>query len=291
MVMETEYNKIEVFQVDSTIVQNVYHTNNNFLIEYDDSAVNNDYCAIYFSSNDIYFPNTEEVFKRRIVEKNYFEWYGTRIKKAWKHIFVRDIFKQWYLKGINSQIYTPELLMKFLAAETKDMKVITIGSSAGGYASLLYGSMLNAERIMAINPQIEVNSLIKRSTASRNPILFRYLDTVVIKYYDLRNIIDINKDNVFYLYSTKSSWDKEQFCHISKYSNMHHIPFYTSHHGIPFLKIALEKTINMENKSLIQFEKKLNNPYLFTMRMVGLYKTFIGIYMQLLSHYKRKKSM
>lgn len=87
MAMEAEYREVKVFQVDSPIVKETYSTNDNYLIEYDDTIENKDCCAIYFSSNDVYFPNTEEVFLKRIKERNAYEWYGTRIKKAYKHIF------------------------------------------------------------------------------------------------------------------------------------------------------------------------------------------------------------
>lgn len=95
-----------MFQIDSKIVRSVYSTEPNYIIYYDESSEEN-VCAIYFSSNDIYFPNTEEIFRKRIVEKNFFEWYHTRVK-ARKHIFVRDVFKQWYIEGINTIINSPE---------------------------------------------------------------------------------------------------------------------------------------------------------------------------------------
>lgn len=82
-----------MFQIDSGIVRDVYNKQPNYKIEYDESCLEN-VCAIYLSSNDIYFPNTEEIFRKRIVEKFFFEWYHTRFK-ARKHIFLRDIFKLW----------------------------------------------------------------------------------------------------------------------------------------------------------------------------------------------------
>lgn len=148
-----------VFQVDSDIVQQVYNEQNNFLIEYDNQG-NKNWCAIYFCSNDIYYPNTEEIFRKRIVEKNFFEWYHSRINMASKHIFVRDVFKQWYLMGINAKINTPEKLTEFLRKETEGYNIVTIGSSAGGYAAILHGSLLSAKYILAFNPQFEIKSLL-----------------------------------------------------------------------------------------------------------------------------------
>jgi len=127
-----------VFQTDSEIINEVYNKNN-FLIVYDEKCINKDTCAIYFSSNNIYYPNTEEVFRKRIIERDFYEWYHTRISKAYKHIFLRDIKKQWYITGINSQINSPELLLNFLKKEVKGFSTITVGSSAGGSAEVLYG--------------------------------------------------------------------------------------------------------------------------------------------------------
>ena len=163
-----------IFQVDSDIVQQVYNRQNNFLIEYDDQGEKN-WCAIYFCSNDIYYPNTEEIFRKQIVEKNFFEWYHSRIRKASKHIFVRDVFKQWYLTGINAKINTPEKLTEFLRKETKGYNIVTIGSSAGGYAAILHGSLLNAKYVLAFNSQFEIKSLLKTTTEKVNPVLFRHL--------------------------------------------------------------------------------------------------------------------
>lgn len=111
-----------MFQIDSKIVRSVYATEPNYIIYYGESSEEN-VCAIYFSSNDIYFPNTEEIFRKRIVEKNFFEWYHTRVK-ARKHIFVRDVFKQWYIEGINTIINSPEKMEEWLKTETLGYQVI-----------------------------------------------------------------------------------------------------------------------------------------------------------------------
>lgn len=148
-----------VFQVDSEIVRNSYENADNFLIIHDDSSKSNA-CAIYFSGHSIYFPNNEEAFKRNIVEKNRFEWFGLRIKNARKHIFVRDIHKQWYWSGINSKISTPESLLHTLKQETKGFdEIVCMGSSAGGYAAILFGCLLRAKAILAFSGRLEFSSV------------------------------------------------------------------------------------------------------------------------------------
>ena len=275
-----EINKTSyVFQVDSDIVQQTYANQDNFLIEYEDKGDKN-WCAIYFSSNDIYYPNTEEIFRKKIVKKNFFEWYNSRINKASKHIFVRDIFKQWYLMGINAKIDTPEKLTDFLRKETEGYNIITIGSSAGGYAAILYGSLLNAKYVIAFNSQFELLSLLKRSSKEKNPIVFKMKNEKFI-FYDITKFININT-KIFYFYSKASQWDKEENIYIGrKYCNIYKIAFHSRHHGIPFLKVALRKVINLQPADLGQLSKSNHFPILFTIQMVGLIKTINGIYKQL----------
>jgi hypothetical protein len=274
-----------VFQTDSEIVQKVYNENPNYLIEYSDNVPTQEYCAVYFCSHNIYYPNTENIFRKRIVEKNYYEWYGTRIQKSYKHIFVRDIFKQWYFAGINAEINSPEKLLDFLRQETKGYKVITLGSSAGGYAAVLYGYLLNADQVMAFNPQFEVRSLLKSSTEKFDPLLFRLKNEPVSIYYDIHDLINENID-IYYFYSNKSTWDLEQYNRVKDLTKIHKISFSTAHHGIPFLKICLPKVLNFEKNDLTRLSKKSHNSIFFSFRIVGIWKTFYGLILQIYKSYK-----
>lgn len=285
--METLNSTCYVFQTDSEIVNKVYQEQKNYLIEFDEKG-DKEWCAVYFCSNDIYYPNTEEIFRKRIVEKNFFEWYHSRITIASKHIFIRDIFKQWYLAGINKNINTPEKLIEFLKKETEGYKVVTIGSSAGGYAAILYGSFINTQYTLAFNPQFEIRSLLKRSTEAINPLLFRIKDQRK-QYFDITKFISKGV-KIFYFYSNASPWDMEQNNHINKnISNLYTIAFRTKHHGIPFLKVAIYKVINLNVEQLIALSKKNQNPIWFTIKMVGLKATLIGLYKQIKQAYNKRR--
>jgi hypothetical protein len=278
-----------VFQVDSEIVQNVYKNNDNYLVSYDKDCSNKNTCAVYFSSNDIYFPNTEDTFKKRIVDKNFFEWYGTRIKNVYKHILIRDVHKQWYLSGINQYINSPEKLLDFLKKETEHYTLTTMGSSAGGYAAVLYGSLLQAKKAIVFNAQFEIKTLLNSSSSDINPFLFRYQNLPISRYYDIKPYLN-QELNVFYFLSANSAWDAEQHEHIKNVDNINVISFNTKHHGIPFLKSALSTVINLEEGKLKKFVKSKNNPIVFTIRMIGLLKTFNGAKKQLLHKYNKRKN-
>lgn len=264
-----------VFQTDSEVVNEVYANHNNYLIEYNPGATEN-YCVLYFASNDLYYPNNEIAFHEQLVKKNRFEWYGNRIKYAKKHIFIRDIKKQWYLTGINATIDTPDKLTEFIRRETEGYKVIALGSSAGGFASILHGQRINAERIYSFNGQFEVLSQLRRSTADIDPIIFRNRDNqALLPYFNTVNFIT-NPASIFYFHSNKSAWDLEQWDH-AKNSGVDKISFSTSNHGVPFLKTNLPVVINMSLEELRSLRGKTLHPILFSLKTIGFVKTVEGL--------------
>lgn len=276
-----------VFQTDSDIIREAFEKDN-YLVVYNEQCANKSVCAIYFSSNDIYFPNSEEVFRKRIIEKDFYELYQTRITSAYKHIFVRDIKKQWYVSGINSRIHSPELLLTFLQGETEGYSIITLGSSAGGYAAVLYGSLLSAIRVFSFNGQFEVNSLLNTSNAQIDPLLFRNRGSALSKYFDLKDFINRNID-IYYFVSSASEWDYQQYIHISNIPSVKTILFDTNHHGIPFVKSALPFVINLDSIALDKFVGKTFNSISFSIRIVGVIETFASIYRQLVQKIKRRQ--
>ena len=265
-----------VFQADAKQIIDIYNKVDNYLIEYDNSK-SSEYCIIYFSSNNIYFPNTPDAFNEAIVEKNKFEWYNTRIRKGHKHIFIRDIKKQWYLTGTNKILNNPAKLLDFLKVEAKGYKIITLGSSAGGFASVLFGQQLNAQMIYSFNGQFEVNSQLIKSKPTVDPVLFREQHNDFLrKFYDIKPFIK-NAQSVHYFTSANSNWDIDQYLHV-KDLKMKIYRFNTDHHGIPFIKTALSDVLNMEEQKLTEFSKKELHPIWFSIRIAGFLKTTKGLY-------------
>ena len=279
-----------MFQIDSEIVRSVYINQQNYKIEYNNSCKKN-ICAIYFSSNDIYYPNNEEIFRKRIVEKNFFEWYNTRIN-ARKHIFLRDIFKQWYLEGINAELDSPEKIFEWLKRETEGYEVVTVGSSAGGYSAVLYGSLLKAKKVIAFNAQFSLKAIADESGEKSNPLVYKYKNTDRSKYFELKDKIS-DSVNYFYFLSVGCEQDMLQatklFTPPIPPKSFNCLRFKTAHHGIPFLKVALVKVLNMGEKDLKGFSKKKNHPIWFTIRMVGVRKTITGFVLQAYKAYRKRR--
>lgn len=70
-----------------------------------------------------------------------------------KHFYI-DIHRAWYhhgIDGISTDIETTQLYLSNIIKSYD--KVIFIGTSAGGYAAILFGSLLNVDKVIAFIPQ------------------------------------------------------------------------------------------------------------------------------------------
>ena len=77
------------------LAEKAYHLDN-YIIEYNNNAADNNECVICFSSNNIWFPNTKEVFRKSIFEKTGMN--GTEILNGLgKNTYLGDIYKSWYV--------------------------------------------------------------------------------------------------------------------------------------------------------------------------------------------------
>ncbi len=163
---------------------------------------------IFFSSNGIYFPNNEEEFTEKMIRRDYYDWLNIgKHRMILKHfsriIYVRDIYKQWYVTGINEEIDSIDKLCSFLKEKTEGYDVTTCGSSSGGYMSALMGSLLMAERIIAASAQFSLfpgeNLGPFVEEIKKDPEKNRYMD--------IRDVIKADADNLYYFYPAHNEAD------------------------------------------------------------------------------------
>jgi len=281
-----------IFQIDSPAVKEAF-SKNNYVIEYANDAdlVEKDLCVLYFSSNEIYYPNTIQAFDYSIIQRDKYEWKRNKFPKAQKHIFIRDIRKQWYLGGINATLDNPMKLLDFLKNETAGYRVMTIGSSAGGYGALLFGSLLKCERIYAFNAQLNLNITMQNSNVVTDPILFEKAHDLTWKdYFDLSNFINPTTEN-YYFQSCRSEMDLDQYQAISIEAQKHLkiIRLQTSNHGFPFLRINLPNVLAFSPKELSQYVNKSFHPISFSVRLIGFTPTITFVLKALKDRYQKKR--
>ena len=281
-----------IFQIDSSVVRDAFRVGN-YNIEYNNEigSGENDLCVIYFSSNEIYYPNTLESFEYSILKRDKYEWMRNKFPKAKKHIFLRDLHKQWYLSGINETLDNPEKVFDFLKNETIGYRVITIGSSAGGYAALLFGNMLDCERISAFNSQMNLRVTMRNSNPKIDPILFEKVnDKDSALYYDLGNFLKPNSDN-YYFQSCHSKMDLEQLNGINEESQkkLKIIRFKTSNHGFPFLRINLKNVLSFSSDEINQLVNHTFHPLTFSIRLTGLFPTVNFVLKAFKNRFQKKR--
>jgi hypothetical protein len=277
-----------IFQIDSPQILEAFK-NDNYLVEYDDNAKLNT-CVVYFSSNEIYYPNTSQAFAYSIIQRNKYEWRRNRFPGARKHIFVRDIKKQWYIDGINNEIDEPKKILEFLRIETKGFEVITIGSSAGGYAAILFGSLLKCKKIFAFNAQFNLNLIVENSTPNVNPVLFaNKFNNDKSVYFDLSNYV-YPSNNIYYFQSSASRFDIEQYNSLSNdaKSQIKIIRFKTSNHGFPFLRLNINQVLNLRTKDLERYIGNNFHPITFSIQLIGIQKTIKFVFQTIIKRLQKK---
>ena len=181
-----------------------YYQKDNYKIEINQAK--NKKCIIFFSGNGLYYPDTEESFHEIIVKKDRYEWERVAQSEIIREhfemaIFVRDIYKSFYVKGINSQYSTIDKLLSFLKDLTKGYTVVTCGNSAGGYMASIAGDFLGAEIVFNFgglwNIKIKKNYFLEK---------FSHVDECN-KYYDIAHLA---KENHIWFYSALNEGDNEQ---------------------------------------------------------------------------------
>jgi hypothetical protein len=77
-------------------------------------------------------------------------------------ILIRDIANAWYHRGIpglGRHVDDAAASLRTLVRAVRPSTVTTIGQSDGGYAAIMFGMLLGAERIVAFGPQAHLNPL------------------------------------------------------------------------------------------------------------------------------------
>jgi predicted esterase YcpF (UPF0227 family) len=123
------------------------------------------------------------------------KWFPSIDKK-----FYRDLHQCWYqrgIEGISTNIEDTKVYLEKVIDGYK--KVIFMGTSAGGYAAILFGSLLNVSHVIAFSPQSIIN---KKYTPYNN----------------LKHII--NKTTNYHLYCNTAILDPHDVHHRSQVDNL-----------------------------------------------------------------------
>jgi hypothetical protein len=103
-------------------------------------------------------------------------------------LFLRDHYQCWYLNGIRGLSRgVGETARRLRTLVAGSERVVTIGTSAGGYAAILYGGLMGADKIVALGPQSLLQPGIQ-AHAHGNLYLLKFLDPKDLVFCDLNSI-------------------------------------------------------------------------------------------------------
>lgn len=130
-----------------------------------------------------------------------------------------------YHKGISNITKNIDETIIYLREKIKNYeKVIFMGTSSGGYASILFGSILNVNKVIAFIPQ----------TILRNKNLISLYDK---KYVNLKKYI--NNSTKYYIFGDTNVKDINDSHHISHCTNIEEFPNVTifTKHGLSLVEM------------------------------------------------------
>lgn len=249
-----------------------------------------DYCYVFCSSNDIWYPNTQQAYEESIINRDRYEWTSFSLTNARKRIYVRDIYKSWYVTGVNKEIDSIDRLVNLIAKESEGLKLVCIGSSSGGYLAVLLGCLLNADHVLCFSAQMELNN---QWAIEKNGLLQNYKsDQKRNRYYDLKPYIEKSNTPIYYFVPIDCTQDRHHYDHISGCQNIRSFCLKSKHHGVVVSKCNLPVLINSSKEELESLYKKLvgkqTSIIMFSIKLVGVRKAFVGVVNDSIRHIKRK---
>lgn len=272
----------DIWNEDDPLVAKQYEKDNFLISDYtgDDAKP---YCVIYFSSNGLYYPNTEENF-RAFIQSDRYEWRTYHFQKVRREIYVRDIVKQWYITGINSRISSIDKMIEWLSANIPEgCDVITVGNSSGGYMAVLAACLLKARYAYDFSGQFSIEDALEDSDEKRNALFKRHAlkrraagDNL---YLNITGYIEKAPDlDIFYFYPSMCEEDKHQASLVQDFENVHAFAFKDDKHGRTMYNFNINDVFKLEPERLSKLSDRLHGKSVsrmeFSFYLRGVVRTF-----------------
>ncbi|MCR5715378.1 MAG: hypothetical protein K6G23_00845 [Lachnospiraceae bacterium] len=270
---------LDIRDENNVLIKTEYAKDNYLIREYDNDSP---YAIVYFASHGLYFPNTEECFRERIITQNRYEWMRYRRANVRKEIYVRDLWKAHYTLGINERISSLELLAEFIREQVGGLKLITVGNSAGGYAAVLIGTLLHADYILDFSGQNSIQGYLQPGERSLEQKIARTLNPAYCKISELWKSGEV--PDLFFFYASHCEIDQEAWgdiAGISTFTHVYPIAFDEAVHGKTMYNFNLPAVLNMDKEQLRQiateFQGKTISRFTFSKRIMGVPRSIMHL--------------
>lgn len=179
-------------------------------------------------------------------------------------IFIRDLEQSWYHKGLKDYTKSIEGIATFLLKiinEKKYKNVICLGNSMGAYASIITGSLIKANKILAFSPQSFLDNKLRekyndnrwKEQISNFPknIKKEFLDLKL--FFEKNEISNYTKIEIFFALDERI--DAIHAMHLKDIDNIKLVPFYNGGHKlVQYLRRSGELYQILRN-NLLSFEE------------------------------------
>lgn len=284
----------DIWNENEPLIEQQYAKDNFVIVDYDGNDAK-PYCVIYFSSNGLYYPNTEESFVN-FVQSDRYEWRTYHFQNVRREIYVRDIVKQWYISGINSRISSVAKLIEWLSYNIPSgCDVITVGNSSGGYMAVLAACLLEARYAYCFSGQFSIEDALEDKDMTHNTLFKRqaleYWQRGEKLYLDITEYIKAAPDlDIFYFYPALCEEDKYQASLVKDFENVHAVAFKDDKHGRTMYNFNLNDVFKIEPDRLCELSARLRTKVVsrmgFSFYIRGMFGTFAEILLRLRKKHK-----
>lgn len=265
----TQYTALE-----TAAVEDIYRSRSNYKVV---PGKGKGVAYIFFSGNGLYFPNTDEVFQKTVTEGDRYEWENIArsiTDVAEKLVFVRDVYKRWYLSGINASCTDPDAVTALLREICGGLAIITVGNSAGAYMAIYAGIRLGAKYVYAFNPQISLHLV----NPDDQEAVMRLRDTDKRKYFDIAPLVQGSKVPIFFFYAAKNADDVKHASLVCGAKSVSFFAFDETIHGKTVLSVNYALLLK-KGDSLDRLCKKLNGKIVSARKFLFASAGFCGGYL------------
>jgi hypothetical protein len=202
---------------------------------YKERLIGSNVVVVFFTSNALWQEPNSDSFNDRVIKNDYYDYWNVTkskyfVKYKYDLIFIRDIYLSWYAYGINKNVHSQIDLKNFLIEKTKPYdKVIMVGSSAGGYAALLFGTQINASKIIVFSSQANLNVYLSFYKNNDTYNYFDINDGRIVT--DLSHLIKDYNGYVYYFYAKGAEVDISQYRCLSELFNVVAFPIKSNDHA------------------------------------------------------------
>lgn len=212
-------------------------------------------CYIFFSSNGLYKEDSPDEFQKSMIEGKRYEWKSivTSLKKKkgiGKVIYVRDIYKNFYIYGISRAIDTIDKVVEYLKNLTEGYSITTVGISSGGYMATVVGCSLKAKRVFCISGQFDLTNRLSET------------DTEVFlknnrKYFSIVELIEKNEEvPIYYFCPINCGHDYDSYTKVKDIKNVRCFLFPDKVHAATVYPFNFPDLLYLTNERLDKLQRK-----------------------------------